>query len=351
MHPGISFAFPILFSALAFGQETQPMKTLAFTHPVNPQEIQEVVNSLRSTGDIQRIAADNDHSAITVSGTATQLTLAEWVFQKLDQTADARPSSPAQYEVAGAPNPAVRVFYLANISTPQQVQELVNSIRGISEIQRITAYNPLGAIILRGSAKQVALAEWLVGQIDQPEPPSGAPARSPSAYAYQPQPEYPHDVGVAARVFFLANARKPQDVQEVINTIRSVTEIQRITAFNRESAIVLRGSDEAAALAEWLISRLDKPPGPQPAAAFEYQMPGTSDYQTPNRTPIVEVFYLANVVTPQAIQELVNSIRSLTHIQRLTAYNGPRAIIARGSGDQIAQATQLVQERDKPAAQ
>lgn len=343
----VSLAIPVLFAAPMWGQDATPAsKTLYYAHPAATQLVQEAVNILRSVTEMQHITADNAVPSIAVSGTATQVATAEWLFQKLDQSPDARPSSPAQYTMDGSTYPAVRVFYLANVSTPQSIQEIVNTIRATGDIQRITAYNQLQAIIVRAAPNQIALAEWLIGRLDVP---AAAPQGSnPATFVFQP--EFVHDTGTAARVFYLANTRQPQDIQQIVNSLRSVTEIQRITSFNKNFAIVLRGAPEQAALAEWLVARLDKPAGAQPAAALEYQIPGKLD---PNMaltpSPIVELFYLAHLSTPQDIQDLVNSIRTTTQLQRITAYDGPRAIVARGTGAQIAQAATLVQQRDKPA--
>jgi type II secretory pathway component GspD/PulD (secretin) len=334
----ITLAIPLLLSGLAFGQQpAQPSKTLYFAHPTNSQITQEVTNTLRSIVEIKNITADNTAASITLSGTAAQIAEAEWLFQKLDQPAEARPASPAQYTLDGDPNPQVRVFYLTNVSVPRDIQELVNNIRAMAEIQRITAYNPLGAIVLRATPNQVGLAEWVVAKLDvrSGQAPTGP---NPAGMAYQP--EFIHDNGVAARIFYLTNYRQPAEMQAIINSIRSVAEIQRILPFGKDAAIVLRGSNEQAALAEWLMNLLDKPAGAQPSAALEFQLAG-------DRTPIVEVFHLAHIAGAQPIQDLVNSIRQATRLQRITAYNPTQTVIVRGTGAQIAQTMTVVQERDK----
>jgi len=308
---------------------------------------------MRSAGDIKQIAADNAHSVITLSGTAAQISLAEWLFQKLDQPPGARLASPAEYEITGDPSPAVQVYYLANIALSRDIQELVNSMRSMASMTSITTYSPLSAIVARGTVNQMALAQWLVGQIDRAD--SQPPSQNPAAYTCQP--DNIHDVGVAARVFYLNNISQPQDIQEMMNSIRSVTQVQRLAMFTSEKAIILRGSNQQAAAAEWLVKALDKPAGAKPGAALEYQMPTVSDVYPasdvlaamPNTTPIVEVYYLHNISTPQDIQNLVNAIRTMTRMQSITASNSIRAVVVRGNGGQIAQATQLVQERDKPA--
>jgi hypothetical protein len=63
---------------------------------------------------------------------------------------------------------------------------------------------------------------------------------------------------------------------------------------------------------------------------------------------VVRVFYLPHSGTVQHFQEIATFVRSTTQIRRAFTYNAPRALTLRGTADQIAQANQLIQERDKP---
>jgi general secretion pathway protein D len=63
----------------------------------------------------------------------------------------------------------VKAFYIRNITTPQELQEIATVIRSVTDIRRVFTYNALGAIILRGTVDQVALAEKLVGDLDKPK--------------------------------------------------------------------------------------------------------------------------------------------------------------------------------------
>jgi hypothetical protein len=54
------------------------------------------------------------------------------------------------------------VFYLAHIATPQELQDLLNLVRSTTNMQRATFRSMSGALALRGTAGQVALAEKLL---------------------------------------------------------------------------------------------------------------------------------------------------------------------------------------------
>jgi len=63
----------------------------------------------------------------------------------------------------------VKVFYLQNITQPQDLQEIATNIRALTDIRRVFTSNAQNAIIVRGTADQVALAEKLVHDLDRPK--------------------------------------------------------------------------------------------------------------------------------------------------------------------------------------
>ena len=64
----------------------------------------------------------------------------------------------------------VKTFYLTNLSQPPEIQDVVNALRQILEIQKIQQLQSQGAIIVRGTPDQIALAEKLVGDLDRARP-------------------------------------------------------------------------------------------------------------------------------------------------------------------------------------
>ncbi len=63
----------------------------------------------------------------------------------------------------------VKVFYLKNIGTPQELQEIATDVRTVCDIRRAFTYNSQMALILRGEADRVALAEKLINDLDKPK--------------------------------------------------------------------------------------------------------------------------------------------------------------------------------------
>ncbi|HXB67530.1 MAG TPA: cohesin domain-containing protein [Candidatus Acidoferrales bacterium] len=62
-----------------------------------------------------------------------------------------------------------KVFYLSNVNTAQELQEIVNAVRSVADIQRFFPYNSQNAIIAKGSADQIALAEKILHDLDKPK--------------------------------------------------------------------------------------------------------------------------------------------------------------------------------------
>ena len=89
-----------------------------------------------------------------------------------------RPVTPNTVFVA-ADNPAkrkdveqsvIKTFYLSNLSQPTELQDVVNALRQILEISRIQPLPSEGAIVVRGTPDQIALAHKLVSDLDRSRP-------------------------------------------------------------------------------------------------------------------------------------------------------------------------------------
>src|SRR5256885_3875237 len=61
----------------------------------------------------------------------------------------------------------IKTFYLANLSQPTELQDVVTALRQILEISRIQPLPSQGALVVRGTPDQIALAEKLVGDLDK----------------------------------------------------------------------------------------------------------------------------------------------------------------------------------------
>lgn len=63
-----------------------------------------------------------------------------------------------------------RVFYLQNVTSPQELQEAMTAMRTVTDVRKVFPFNSQSALIVRGTADQIALAEKVLMDIDKPKP-------------------------------------------------------------------------------------------------------------------------------------------------------------------------------------
>jgi hypothetical protein len=149
----------------------------------------------------------------------------------------------------------------------------------------------------------------------------------------------------AAVVLRLSSTETPQAVQQLATVARSTADIRDMSIDAGERSIRFNGTPEQNAIAEWLVPRLDAV-GPRPAGS-PYKA-GADD--------LVCVFYLHSAQTPQQLMEVAATARSLAEVKRAFVYEPAKAIVARGTAEQIGLMEWLVPrldvagpQRDAPA--
>ena len=323
----------IVLAAVAAAQNVD--RVFHFANTSTPQGRQQVSGVIQQMTLIGGVSIDNSANVLALSGTTGQIALAEWLFNEVDKPAGAAQPTPQEFRVPGSNDEVVRVFSLANVQTPQALQEIVNMIRSLVEMRYVGAVTGPRVIAIRGTNNESAATEWLIGQLDRPVDKPNSGVRDFRMAGTVPASTF------ATRVFYVKNAQTPQALQEMINALRSITEIMRVVAYNPLKAIALRATADQAAAAEWLINELDKPTGVQSSGASPtFQLAGVRD-------GVARVFYPARTDTPQALQEVVNLVRATTNVQRAVGVNANKALVMRGSADQVARTDQLLTERAK----
>lgn len=159
--------------------------------PVELESISNVPITLKATEDTKRlyeivgklanlnVLFDPDYTsrriAIELNGVSKEEALQ---IIALESKTFWRPVTPNTIFVA-ADNPAkrkeveqsvIKTFYLSNLSQPTELQEVVNTLRMILEISKIQPLPSQGALVVRGTPDQIALAEKLVGDLDKSKP-------------------------------------------------------------------------------------------------------------------------------------------------------------------------------------
>jgi general secretion pathway protein D len=63
-----------------------------------------------------------------------------------------------------------RIFYLQNVTSPQELQEVMSAMRTVVDVRKVFPVNSQSAIAVRGSADQVSLAEKVLLDLDKAKP-------------------------------------------------------------------------------------------------------------------------------------------------------------------------------------
>ncbi len=63
----------------------------------------------------------------------------------------------------------VKVFYLSNITSPQELQEVITTLRQVIEVNKLFNYSSQNAIIVRAEPARMALVEKIIADLDKPK--------------------------------------------------------------------------------------------------------------------------------------------------------------------------------------
>lgn len=227
-----------------------------------------------------------------------------------------------------------RVFQLHHIDSTQDLTEFATVVRTLADLPSATLDQGQKALSVRGTASQIAIAEFLFTELDRQTVPDSVAQEFRAS----------NDADDVVRLFFLHNASTVQDFQEVATTVRTIAEIRRVFTYNNHRVLAVRGTADQIAAAEFLVHELDQPADAKRVNSREIQMIDTS------RVPAtqVQVYYLPYAATVQQFQEVATMIRTVAEIRRVFTYNSSRALIARGTPDQMALAGWFIAELGKP---
>jgi hypothetical protein len=234
-----------------------------------------------------------------------------------------------------------RVLHFTSTNSAQDFQEIGTVVSKIADIQQATVDTPEKALVLHATAAQIALAEWLFNELDKN---AGAQTMNGAKHEYQVS----NSGDDVVRVFYLSNTETMQRFQEVSMAVRNIGDIRRQFTYNALRAVVVRGTPDQAALAEFLFNEIDKP-GVGLDVSQRSGRSATYIYRPGGADSVLKVFYLPNTKTVRDFQELAMAVRTLTSARRMFTYNAPRAVAVRGTAEQIEVADWLFNELGKPS--
>jgi hypothetical protein len=319
----------LLLATAAFAQDTVT-RTYTLTHASSAQDFAEMANLMRIIGEIKQFSTVDAQKTLVLTGTATQIGVADFLFQELDQAPQGQPTVTHQY--TAAPDDIVRVFYLPSTQSIQEFQEMINGVRTIGEIRLAFGENEQHAFTIRGKPAQIAQADFILSDLTQATHSAASPQ-----YRRQDGADRDLAAGDVTQAFYLTHTASIQDFQERANMIRTIAQIRRTIAINGPRAIVLRATPSEIAMAAWLVNEFEQ--SPTPAATPSY---------TAAPDDVVRVFYFPSTSTVQELQSTANAVRTAAKIRMAVAVNTSRAFTVRGTASQMALAEKLIADLSTP---
>ena len=236
-----AFALSLLLAAL-FAPAAEQVTEQAFNlaQAQTRRDVLEVATVMRAVAGVRQVFVNDQQKSVTVRGTADEVRLAEWLVAALDRPA----TVPQEYAMPGPGDDRIRVFHLTHAETPQDLNEMVTLIRTLADAQHASVYNLPKALVLRGNAWRISLAEWLIGELNQP-PNTPSPA-GPREYHLQGVSDDENLV----RIFY-THARTSEELWSIVKGMRSAVKVLPRSFVNTaRGAIIVRASAEKIAAAE-----------------------------------------------------------------------------------------------------
>lgn len=144
----------------------------------------------------------------------------------------------------------------------------------------------------------------------------------------------------------LLNGQTESEILSIAIAVRTAAGIPKSSLTPSNGAIAFSGTPAQLKLVRPLIAELDQPtaaPLPDNSAGHEYPVPGGGGH-------LARVFYVKNAAHPQAHQEVMTALRTLEDFHSITPCWSRRALVMRGTRQQLEFASWLMSEVDRPAA-
>lgn len=320
-----SFIF-LLAAGLACGQAMQD-RTFRFRNAATDQDFQDIATAAVTASGLKAKSIDAGLRELSMSGSAEQIRVAEWVIAELDRpVASTPPPASAILTLATTePDNAVRVFYPRKLATDQDFAEVATAVLTISDLRYVARYTSHRALVVRANREGIDLVEWLLTEVNNESP--------QQTYVF---PKTGPDVQRGenyVRLFRFPRAKDAQQFNEAQTMIRTLTDTRRVYPYISKRVIFLRGTEEQIDMSRWVLAQIDKE---LPLA----QKTNSTDYTT-KAGDVMRMFYFSSEMPLQKFQETQTAIRKATEVRRTYSYASARALAIRGTAAQIAQAAAL----------
>jgi len=144
------------------------VRVLQLTNAQSTTSFQEIVNAIRTIPELTKVFPSTSTGTVAVRGTPAKIELATWLFSQLDQASAPASQGMQEFRMPESGDDVTRVFYLTPNVTLRNFQDIIATLRTTSNIHRVFSDGSLRAVIVRGTATQMAAADLLIKQMDKP---------------------------------------------------------------------------------------------------------------------------------------------------------------------------------------
>lgn len=146
------------------------------------------------------------------------------------------------------------------------------------------------------------------------------------------------------RTFRLQTPATDQDFQDLSVAALTITGVKARAVDAAKRELSISGTSEQMRVADWVVAELDRPgaAGP-PSSVF------TMDTKEPETT--IRVFHPEKIASSQELNEVVTAVRTITDVRYAGIYPSQKAVVLRGTPEQVDAAEWLLAELIKDAPQ
>lgn len=227
-------------------------------------------------------------------------------------------------------------YHFTTPQTQQSMQEAAMIIKLVGGVLQSSFDVSTATLTFSGPEEGMALAGWVLPQIDKT---TGDGALH----------EYRLPSGDVARVVFVPNATKPQDMQELLTVLRTVSDVQKIYTVSSNHALAMRGPEWQILFSQWIIDQLNLPAGQKPDTTPREFTVGGPDFRGQGNGHGARLNFLASMTSPQQTQEVITVLRTVGEIQKVFSYTSSHALVLRAGDTDLQRAEWLIQQLDQPA--
>ncbi|HXJ39724.1 MAG TPA: hypothetical protein VNH18_10630 [Bryobacteraceae bacterium] len=227
-------------------------RTVRISNPPNEQGFQQLATVVRTVGQIRNVAVDPSKATFTFEGDPGELATCEWLLRSMDKPRGWTPSvqdvsNPAsrEFRPASGGDDLIRIWYLRSAGSPRDVQEILTILRTVADVRMVMNFGPELGLALRGNAATMDMADWLLSKIDV-----SAGEGPGEVYIGKGAPE---DM---AQVLYLNPARTPQELQNLIGTVRTTGHVNKVFSRTSPPMIAVRGTPAVLATTRQTVASL-----------------------------------------------------------------------------------------------